>query len=481
MRRRENKNECAHMLFRLVIVASMFVLFVCTRWLLYGLPKCLRLKPARILFSPFSLSRSTMAQRGKWARTTASCHWLKDQLRCMGYLLNQKEEKETPSAASALQAAQEKLTNAETEQARQAAREDVAASAELLQELRRKMVALKSKLQLVEEDHVFLPDTTYDPIFLTPHQVQYLQKKKAASATRPTSSKRTPASAWTKAAKRAERSPRKHPKESHEAPEAPWKRPKRTLPVWPRGSAGIIAMRKVPQKCHEAGGDESEDEADGRSPISIVSSPRVRHEEGCISHEASIDPPVRRLGARPKAKATSMGPYDLTKAESAKRRMPAHLCNFAHEVMATHAFNQDWTLHSDRVIELQLRERRDEMIKNKLQSGQPVAFKSGGHSLWPLLHSGDICEYDPVFEASEVEVGDIVFCQVRPTWRYFAHTIKRKTYDDEKEAWYFTVGNQSGWENSWCWMDDIYGKLKQICRTTATTTPSMVRLHQPAR
>ena len=165
MRRRENNNECTHMLFRLVIVASMFVLFVCTRWLLYGLPKCLWLKPARILFSPFALSRSTMAQRGKWARTTDSCHWVKDQLRCMAYELNKKEEKEIPRAVSALQAAQEKLTHAKTEQARQAAREDVAASAELLQELRRNTVALKSKLKLVEEDHVFLPDTTYNPFF----------------------------------------------------------------------------------------------------------------------------------------------------------------------------------------------------------------------------------------------------------------------------------------------------------------------------
>jgi len=54
-------------------------------------------------------------------------------------------------------------------------------------------------------------------------------------------------------------------------------------------------MRKVPQKFHEAGGDESEDETDGRSPISIVASPRVRH-ECCISHEASIDPRCHGLG-----------------------------------------------------------------------------------------------------------------------------------------------------------------------------------------
>jgi len=112
-------------------------------------------------------------------------------------------------------------------------------------------------------------------------------------------------------------------------------------------------MRKVPQKFPEAGGDESADKTDGRSPITIVASSRVRHEEGCISHEASsIDPPVRQLGAWAQAKATSMGPYDLTQAKSAKSRMPAPLCDFAHEFMATHEFNQEWTLPSDRVIQL---------------------------------------------------------------------------------------------------------------------------------
>jgi len=95
------------------------------------------------------------------------------------------------------------------------------------------------------------------------------------------------------------------------------------------------------------------------------------------------------------------------------------------------------------------------MIKTKLQSGYPVAFKSGDHRLYPMIHSGDICEYDPVFEASQVEVGDIVFCQVRPSLRYLVRTIKRKINDDEKEAWYFTVGNQSLWESG-----TIYGKLK---------------------
>ena len=104
------------------------------------------------------------------------------------------------------------------------------------------------------------------------------------------------------------------------------------------------------------------------------------------------------------------------------------------------------------------------MIKHKLQSGQPVAFRSGGHSLGPLVHSGDLCEYDPVFEASDVPVGAVIFCQVYPGREYYADLIMSKTYDDEVEAWDFTVGKQSGWENGWCWMETIYGKLKLIRR-----------------
>jgi len=136
----------------------------------------------------------------------------------------------------------------------------------------------------------------------------------------------------------------------------------------------------------------------------------------------------------------------------------------AQAVPATDVFNQDWTMVTDRHIEPELQHARNDMIKHKLQSGPPDAFRSGGDSLAPLIKSGDVWEYHPVFEASEVEVGDIVFCQVKPTWRYFVHTIKRKTWDYEKEAWYFTVGKQPGCENSWCWMDEIYGKLKRISR-----------------
>ena len=110
--------------------------------------------------------------------------------------------------------------------------------------------------------------------------------------------------------------------------------------------------------------------------------------------------------------------------------MPAHLSNSAHEVLATDALNPDWTLRSDnRLTEPQLKQRRNDMRKEQLQSGQPAAFRYRGKSLWPLVHSGDLCEYDPVFDASDVQVGDVIFCKVYPSREYHAHLIMSKTYD----------------------------------------------------
>jgi len=69
-----------------------------------------------------------------------------------------------------------------------------------------------------------------------------------------------------------------------------------------------------------------------------------------------------------------------------------------------------------------------------------------------------------VSEVGDVGVGDIVFCQVKPTWRYFVHAVMSKDSDREVGAWCFTIGNGTGWRKGWCWIDDIYGKLKRISR-----------------
>jgi len=131
---------------------------------------------------------------------------------------------------------------------------------------------------------------------------------------------------------------------------------------------------------------------------------------------------------------------------------------FTHAVPATEGLNHDWTKHMDRQIERELQSARNNMRKHKSRSAKPDTSRSGGDSLASLIKSGEVCKYHSVRAVGDVGVGDIVFCWVKPTCQNGVHAIMSKTYDDEFEAWYFTV------DNGWCWMDDIYGKLERISR-----------------
>ena len=118
----------------------------------------------------------------------------------------------------------------------------------------------------------------------------------------------------------------------------------------------------------------------------------------------------------------------------------------------------DWTLcPEDPAKELRLREERNVLIKEQLQLGKPVVYRSSGWSLYPRIHSNDWCFYDPVMYADEVNKDDIVFCEVQPGNRFFAHLVTRKWYEDGD--WYFTISNIRGRENGWCKIQHIYGRL----------------------
>ena len=58
--------------------------------------------------------------------------------------------------------------------------------------------------------------------------------------------------------------------------------------------------------------------------------------------------------------------------------------------------------------------------------------------MWPLVQSEDACTFHPIQavtakggkfsiqkEASEIEVGDIVFCQVQPSQLFYAHIVHK--------------------------------------------------------
>ena len=115
--------------------------------------------------------------------------------------------------------------------------------------------------------------------------------------------------------------------------------------------------------------------------------------------------------------------------------------------------------------ELRLRYQRNVLIKSQLLEGKSVVYRSSGNSLWPRVQSGQKCTFIPVRAAGQklqqlgvyLHVGDIVFCEVQPRDRFFAHEIKE--IETIKWVTYYSIGNARGHINGWCEAKHIYGKL----------------------
>ena len=110
------------------------------------------------------------------------------------------------------------------------------------------------------------------------------------------------------------------------------------------------------------------------------------------------------------------------------------------------------------------------MIKKQLIEGTAVQYRSSGNSLWPDVKSGDCCMFEPVYEPDTLRVGDIVFCEVQPKDRFYAHKILSMEWDstaasaqgEETRTRYWTIGNNSGHKNGWCNDWHIYGRLVEV-------------------
>ena len=76
------------------------------------------------------------------------------------------------------------------------------------------------------------------------------------------------------------------------------------------------------------------------------------------------------------------------------------------------------------------------MLKEQLLSGKPVIYRSSGWSLYPRAYSNDQCHFDPVSPPDEVRHNDVVFCEVQPGDRFFAHLVSRKWGGERRVVFY---------------------------------------------
>ena len=146
------------------------------------------------------------------------------------------------------------------------------------------------------------------------------------------------------------------------------------------------------------------------------------------------------------------------------------------------SFHDDWTLvegsRSDPEkweLELRLRDARNRMIREHLSAGRTVFYKSSGNSMRPLVQANDACTFHPiqavtadegvhsiVKEGSEIEVGDVVFCEVQRSKQYYAHIVLEKTWDYHAEATAYWIGNIQKHKNGWCLREHIFGILVDV-------------------
>ena len=115
-----------------------------------------------------------------------------------------------------------------------------------------------------------------------------------------------------------------------------------------------------------------------------------------------------------------------------------------------------------RLFDGRWREERNNLVRAELQNCNTVAFRSSGNLLDPPVCSGDSCTYQPVANAAEIQLNDIVFCEVQPGNRFYAHIVKK--IEDWEGRRRFTFANYAGRENGWCYSEHIYGKLIHVER-----------------
>ena len=105
---------------------------------------------------------------------------------------------------------------------------------------------------------------------------------------------------------------------------------------------------------------------------------------------------------------------------------------------------------------------RNNIIKEQLRKGFRVQFLSSQGSMWPLYNCGDAVLLEPISSESDLLEGDIVFCEVQPGNRFYCHEIQRINYEAPAGPTVYTISNNKGTENGWCYIEHIYGRVIEV-------------------
>jgi hypothetical protein len=89
----------------------------------------------------------------------------------------------------------------------------------------------------------------------------------------------------------------------------------------------------------------------------------------------------------------------------------------------------------------------------KLKEGQTVSFRPHGHSMVPIILSGQLCTVEPV-AAGTLTVGDVVLCKVEQA--EYLHLVK--AIDGDR----YQIGNNRGRINGWIFGSKIFGRLVKV-------------------
>lgn len=89
----------------------------------------------------------------------------------------------------------------------------------------------------------------------------------------------------------------------------------------------------------------------------------------------------------------------------------------------------------------------------KLREGQTVSFRPHGHSMVPIILSGQLCTVEPI-DVAALKVGDVVLCKVEQA--EYLHLVK--AIDGDR----FQIGNNRGRINGWIPPSRIFGRLVKV-------------------